>query len=481
MEAGYQSQFTLWVHRLAEMARRGGRMAILPLALGLILRLWMLKVLFSLDGDPLIYGSIAKNLLLHGCFGLNGAGGEVYPTLIRLPGYPLFLAACFRLFGIENYFAASCLQIALDLAGCLLLASFIRRIAPAAPIASRATLWLACLCPFTASYAVIPLAETPTLFSIALTLWSAARFRQQPGWTHALVFTFAVTWAALLRPDGALVAAALAPALVLGRPRVQIPFARLARIAAVCILLALAPFALWTERNWRVFQVFQPLAPRLATDPDERPNLGWERWIKSWCLDFASTYDIYWNVPGDKLDVSKLPARAFDSPAQYNETAALADDYNNGGMEMTPEIDARFEHLAGERIAAHPLRYYLWLPLGRVADMWLRPRIENLPVDIDWWVYTQHRAETRFCWAYAALNLFYILLAIAGLCLRPPMGRAMLAYLLLRSALLLTVQAPETRYTLECFPILFAAGGLACSRWPLVSYLSKLKALLGSG
>ena len=37
----------------------------------------------------------------------------------------------------------------------------------------------------------------------------------------------------------------------------------------------------------------------------------------------------------------------------------------------------------------------------------------------------------------------------------------MLAYMLLRSALLLTVKAPEARYTLECFPMLFALGGIA--------------------
>jgi hypothetical protein len=33
--------------------------------------------------------------------------------------------------------------------------------------------------------------------------------------------------------------------------------------------------------------------------------------------------------------------------------------------------------------------------------------------------------------------------------------------MLLRSALLLTIEAPETRYTLECFPMLFALGGVA--------------------
>ena len=83
-------------------------------------------------------------------------------------------------------------------------------------------------------------------------------------------------------------------------------------MAVVCVLLALTPFAVWTARNWRVFHVFEPLAPRLATDPGESTNPGWERWVKSWCLDFISTYEIYWNVPGDKLDVSELPSRAFD-------------------------------------------------------------------------------------------------------------------------------------------------------------------------
>jgi hypothetical protein len=39
----------------------------------------------------------------------------------------------------------------------------------------------------------------------------------------------------------------------------------------------------------------------------------------------------------------------------------------------------------------------------------------------------------------------------------------MLAYILLRSALLTTVEAPETRYTIECFPMLFALGGIALS------------------
>jgi hypothetical protein len=427
----------------------------------------MLKHFFEVSGDALIYGGLAKNLLLHGRYALTVAGGETYPTLIRLPGYPLFLAACFRVFGMENYASAVWVQIALELAGCLLLADFARRIA--APGlgagAAHATLWLAALCPFTAIYAASPLTEAPTLFVLALALWSFARFRARPGWALALSFTLAVAYAALLRPDGALAAVALAPALVLGLGRGNgepaIPRKKLARMAAVCVLLALLPFAAWTARNWMVFQVFQPLAPRLATDPGEDTHPGWERWVKSWCLDFVSTYDIYWNVPDGPLDIAKLPSRAFDSPAQYAETAALAADYNAGGHNLTPQLDARFGKLADERIAAHPLRSSLWLPLGRMADMWLRPRVENLPIDLDWWVYANHHVETRFSWFYAGLNALYLLLGIAGLCLRPRFWRAMLAYMLLRSALLATVQAPEARYTIECFPMLFALGGIA--------------------
>jgi hypothetical protein len=434
----------------------------LPLAAGIALRFWMLKKLFEVNGDTLIYGGIAKNLLLHGRYALTLPNGEMYPTLIRLPGYPLFLALCFRLFGMENYFAAAQVQIALDLLGCVLLARFVRRIAPRRKSAAAlATLWLAVLCPFTASYTAFPLTEIPTLFVLALALWAMARFHDHPGWKNALWFTFAVCFAALLRPDGALAAVAFAPALVIALPGTKIERAKLVRMASVCAVLALAPFAAWTSRNWKTFHVFEPLAPRLATDPGEDPNPGWERWVKTWCLDFVSTYDIYWNVPDDTLEVSKLPSRAFDTPAQYAETAALARDYNGDGEEITPEIDARFAQLAEERIAAHPLRYYLWLPVGRVADMWLRPRVENLPIDLDWWVYAHHHAETRFSWSCVALNAIYLLLAIAGLRQRPRFRWALLAYMLLRSALLLTVEAPEARYTLECFPMLLALGGVA--------------------
>jgi hypothetical protein len=455
MEAGTESQLTA-------LTKMKGLTVVLALTGGAWMRLWMLKDLPQVNVDTLLYGNLAKNLLLHGQFAITDGSGVAHSTLIRLPGYPLFLAVCFRLFGLDNYAAVSYVQIGMELAGCLLLAAFVRRIA--SDRAALWTLWLAALCPFTASYAVAPLTETPTLFAIALALWAIARFHARPGWGSALAFTFALSFAALLRPDGALVGVALTPALVLGVRRAAIASGRLVRMGTVCAVLALLPFAIWTARNWQVFHVFEPLAPRYATDPSESTNPGWQRWMKTWCLDFVSTYDIYWNVPGQPFDLSKLPSRAFDSPGEYAETEALVAAYNDNGQDLSPELDRRFAQLAEKRVKAHPLRYYVWLPLGRMADMWLRPRVENLNIDLDWWVYNHHYAETRFSWAYAGLNAAYLLLALLGLCFRPRYWPWMVLYLVLRSALLTTIEAPEARYTLECFPMVFALAGIGIDR-----------------
>ena len=487
---------------------------------GLILRLWMMSAFPQVGGDALIYGNLAKNILNHGQFALTDGSGVFHPTLIRLPGYPLFLAACFRLFGIDNYSAVAWLQIGLELAACLLLADFVRRISTRR--AGLNTLWLATMCPFTAVYASAPLTESLTFDMICLALWSLQRYlysttSSQPAsnmgaphlahemWdlrakredgesrglqapeklaeeargfspgsiTSLALFTIAISAAALLRPDGALVAIALWPALIFSNRR-RTSHSTLTRAFAVA-LLAILPFAAWTARNWSTFHVFEPLAPRYATDPGEDPHIGWQHWVKTWCLDFSCTSEIYWNAPDGPVAMDDLPSQAFDSPAQHEKTAQLLEDYNRD-QQITPELDARFEALARERTASHPLRTRLWMPLGRLADMTLRPRVENLTIDLRWWEYWNHRSETRFSVAYALVNLLFLLLGLVGFFYRPRFWPYMAAYLILRSLLLLTIEAPETRYTLEFFPMIFALGGIALQR----IFTRKGKAQIGS-
>ena len=95
--------------------------------------------------------------------------------------------------------------------------------------------------------------------------------------------------------------------------------------------------------------------------------------------------------------------------------------------------------------------------------MWLRPRVEMLNIELRWWQYRLHHVETRISYAYGALNLLYLLAALIGAFYWPRFATAMVAYVVLRSVLLLTLEAPEPRYTLECFPIVIAFAAV-CPR-----------------
>ncbi len=111
-----------------------------------------------------------------------------------------------------------------------------------------------------------------------------------------------------------------------------------------------------------------------------------------------------------------------------------------------------------QRESAHPLRSYVELPLLRVLDMWLRPRTEMLNIELRWWQYDRHNAETEFATGYAALNLAYLywLPGEHGGCgdALPCWWQRSSLYCVLRSLLLATIEAPEARYTVEAFPML---------------------------
>jgi Dolichyl-phosphate-mannose-protein mannosyltransferase len=436
----------------------------LVLAAGAALRLWVIHAYPQIQGDSLIYGDIAANWLKHGIYGhtVGHASGPdtIEPTLVRLPGYPAFLAVSFALFGVANYHAVLYLQAVIDLGSCLLIAGLAAK--ACGHRAGQAALLLAALCPFTASYVAAPLTETLSIFCVALGFRALPEVLQKtrPLWTGLLIVSW--SYATLLRPDGALLAVVLCIALaVYGRHSLG-GLAAL-RLAVAAALLSLLPFAAWTVRNEHTFHVFQPLAPRYANDPGEFASPGFVRWIKSFVADFTSTSEIYWNGNSDRIDPGNLPARAFDSPDQRQQTLRLLEQYN-ATTTLTPELDARFAQLAQDRARAHPFRYYLLLPGMRLADMWLRPRVETLNSQLRWWQYAQHPAETRAAIFYGVLNLAYLAAAVWGMLRWPPLAGAMLGMIALRSLLLATLEAPEPRYTLECFPVLIVFAAVALTR-----------------
>ncbi len=162
---------------MLELLRHSTRNVVAALLAGLLLRLWFIHYYPVIDGDTLVYGEIARNWFWHGIYGFTRADG-IHPTLIRLPGYPLFLGICFFLFGVDHYTPILFLQAAIDLCSCLLAAAFAARMVSRK--AGVATLYLAALCPFTANFVAAPLTETPTIFCIALGLYALARYLERP-------------------------------------------------------------------------------------------------------------------------------------------------------------------------------------------------------------------------------------------------------------------------------------------------------------
>ena len=433
--------------------KRSHAAVFLLLLAGLLLRVFFVRRHAFVAGDSLLYQEIADNWLHSHIYGLS-TNAAPRPTLIRLPGYPLVLALLAIMFdpkgiaslgSLRSFAPVLYLQIAADLVSCVLLGSLANRLFGAR--AGLFALAMAALCPFTANYTAVPLTETLTLSTIVLALWAVQRWRDTPSSGMLTLCAAALSFGILLRPDEALLVVAVVPLFVkrgAWRP------------AFFCLALIAVPFVPWTVRNAMTFHVFQPLSPRLANDPGDLLPRGFQRFYRTFGIDFSTTQDAYWNYPEQPVDPHSLPERAFDAASGAPSATDLLHEaaaYNR----VQPWLDAEFGKLADERGREHPLRTYVVLPVSRLLDMLLHPRTEMLPTDDRWWQYRNHPGQTIFSLVYAALNLALL----SAACRAVPcawrsaaaLTAAVCGYMLLRCALLLTLDNAEQRYTLEFLPL----------------------------
>jgi hypothetical protein len=500
---------TRYIRSVRKLVRRHWQFFLGASLVALGLRLFFVFRFPAVVDDSRFYANIAENWLHYGIYAVTDSG-QIVPTLSRLPGYPAFLAAIFALFGIENFRAVLLIQVLADLGTCLLISDMARRLV--SDRAAKAAFLLSAACPFLANYSAAALTECLEVFFTALALdlalsglrANASESDPRPGFPSSrswiwLSCGLATSAAILLRPDGGILLAAIGGYLLIllfrccvptskainrgaaepesampesgtQRPEARSPKLPLNRsdfllILRAGLLLALGtviPLIPWTVRNLHTFHRFQPLAPRYANDSDEPVMSGFNRWVKTWMAEYVSVEEIYWNVPGDPIDLTRLPNRAFDSEPQRQLTVALIADYNHD-REITPELDARFANLAAARVKSAPLRYYLWLPSARIADMWLRPRTELLPPDPRWWEFNDELRPAAVALGFGLLNLIYVGMAVAGwFRTREYFGIGLLVlFLVVRSVFLGTLENPETRYTLECYPVvIFMAAAI---------------------
>ena len=115
------------------------------------------------------------------------------------------------------------------------------------------------------------------------------------------------------------------------------------------------------------------------------------------------------------------------------------------------------------------------MPLLRGLSIWFTPRIELIPYSGDYWpvgdAWEDDRAD--FCWTAGLwfLNIVYVILGLAGLWIarRRPGVALLVLFVLIRTLFFTQIEAPEPRYTLECFPAAIALAAQIWSRRPAIT------------
>src|ERR1043165_5091590 len=489
--------------------------------------LYLLLILFALSfrlfialhlpndepDDGRVYSQIARNLIEQHVYSHDNQPPYA-PSLIRLPGYPLFLVGVYKIFGTGNNTAVRMVQAVIDTATCVLIALVVFEWAIVEERKHRAALIalaLAAVCPFTTIYVATILTEVFTNF-LAVAMVLAATFAFKATTRKRALIWWIVTGllaglAVLFRPDSGLFAAAIGCTLMLSSLRRIRAAILYAAVFSLAFCLVLVP---WTIRNRRVFHVFQPLAPAHAEMPGEFVPRGYLLWVRTWLDDERYVGPALWAMDTRRMSIDDFPDSAFDSDEERDRVAALLHKYNNPdeeenaeeqassddddqnqdeeegsnedeqpeqpdetNVEMTPAIDAGFAQIGQERVAHSRLRYYVVLPLRRAVTLWFDTHSQYYPFngellpleDLDYDIHQQYWLPlfTALTWIYTLLGV------IGGLLLwrsRDSNARRwlLLAVLMifLRLGFFATLENPEPRYTVEFFPflIMLAAAGV---------------------
>lgn len=297
--------------------------------------------------DGRVYSQIARNVLEQHVYS-HETEAPFDPSLIRVPGYPLFLAGIYSVFGHTNNGAVRIAEALTDTGSCALVALLAwlwqpderRKFATAI-----AALAVAAVNPFTTIYAATILSEVPTMF-LALSTFVAATMAFRAGDLRRSLKWWSIAGllaglGAMFRPDSGLFAAVIGFVLLIAaalrfRQRWRRSLLSAATLS-VAFILVLAP---WTIRNWRVFHVFQPLAPTHANMPDEFVPLGYVRWLKTWIDDQQYIDPFWWEVDIQPMSADDLPDSAFDSDAERDRVTELFDRYNHPSPDRTANPEA---------------------------------------------------------------------------------------------------------------------------------------------
>jgi hypothetical protein len=434
-----------------------------------------------------MYIQLARVWTDHHIYGFM-LNGQLVPTDLRTPGYPAFLAGVAILFG-RSIRAILLSQAVLDVLTCILTAALAAALAPAG-LRRRIwiiALWLAATCPFVANYTAVVLTETLVTFLSTAALCCFAlglgheftQLKLRDEERHATPFAFAllgaffVGAATLVRPEMPLLLAVAGAVYFFRGWKAQGP-RKAALLAAAMAGVFLLPLLPWAVRNLITLKKVQFIAPRYAILPGEYAPVGYYAWTATWLERYRDVYLSVWKIGEEEVNVDDLPPGAFDSPGEKSRIATLFAKYNDSSeLDISPEVDSQFAEIAQERTRRHPLRTYVFAPFQRALTIWFTPRTELMDIDGKFWPVREQWEDSHVnvlvTGSFAVLGYLYVALAVGGVWFAwragrqnqasgPPLGAnfwgitLLIFYLVVRTAFLTTVEAPEPRYVISCYP-----------------------------
>lgn len=447
--------------------------------------------------DSVVYMRIARNIVDHHIYA-SEAVAPYSPCFFRMPGYPMFLAAVYALFGEGAATATRVLQSVIDTGTAWLVAWLAYLWSPRAWTVSQrkdaalTALLCSALCPFVAIHVTSLLTEVVVTFTWAAALLAATiafAQRRRPERAHLAWLVTGITCgvATLLRPDSGLLVASiglglLATGVLRGRESLAALRASFVGAGVHAFLLSLGfvlVLAPWTLRNALVFGEFLPIPMRGTELVGPQHGAGFGGWVTTWLDDFRYVEPFIWDFEARPFELSDVPPHAFDDEEEKRSVAALFERYNHPSAAvlakdptlahvLSQDIDDEFAVIAKHRIARHPFRNAVVLPARRLLKLWFDTHSDYYP-------FAGHvfplrdAAPAKLPWLvlFVTLIWFYTLAAVSGglTLLRDASRRPVLIVIGLvfatRMALLATLGNPEPRYILELFPVLCALSGIA--------------------
>lgn len=412
--------------------------------------------------DEIRYTAPAVNILAGRGFS-SDVQEPFLPSEHTVPLYPLLIAGIYAVAGPHNT-AVRIVQAVIDTFTCLLVAFVAFSLAPERMKKSAAVLGLVVsgfLCWFTVFWTRYILTETLALFltmlAISLSIW-ATRGRS----IRWLLVGAVVGLTILTRADSVLLVFSFVLFLLIEVARRRTP-ATVVKLLLFCLAIAVV-LAPWVARNYLVFHKFQPLASEYGRPRGEYVPTGYILWVRTWMTDETNYHagDLVFQPGTRAFDPGKMPLEMFDSAEEQAQVGRLIAQYNQTG-EMTPEVSDKFRELANERIKRAPLRFYLWLPLRRIASMWLTGFVTT---------------DRLHMWARILLVLPIIVSGLIGfgLIIRAQPFAQLLALMILIRSVFFGYYGAEARYMVEAYPPLIAASAVAVAvfwrhlvdRWKLI-------------